>query len=159
MRGKLAATAGTLAIGAAALGAGGVLAGGVEDGPGQGSGPVEIRSVEAKPVAGPTGTTPGVAARTAAKKKRKRPQVIYLETEPQTLPTAGKTGFVIGNCRRRAKALNGYYFIEGQFNGFGLENEGDSPSGVRRWAFYLENETTAPISGVTFGLVCLKNVR
>ncbi|MGH2952197.1 MAG: hypothetical protein ACRDKX_09150 [Solirubrobacterales bacterium] len=150
---------GTVAI-AAAAGAGAVLAGGSGSGPGQGGGPVEIRTVEAERVAVPSSSPASARADAAARKpKRGRPRVVYLETDPQTVPV-GKTGFLIGRCAPRAKALNGYYFVPGQFNGFGLENEGDSPSGPRRWAFYLDAEAPSTgISGVVFGVVCMKGVR
>jgi hypothetical protein len=159
MRRKVGVTVGVVAA-LAAAGAGVVLAGGSGDGPGQGAGPGEMRAVEAKRVAAPTSfPASGRAATASPRPQRKRPQVIYLETEPQTLP-AGKTGFVIGNCAPKAKALSGYYFVPGQFNGFGLENEGDSPAGERRWAFYLDAEAPSTgVGGVVFGLVCMKGIR
>ncbi|MGH2954012.1 MAG: hypothetical protein ACRDK9_08335 [Solirubrobacterales bacterium] len=158
MRRKLALTAGT-AVAVAVAGAGAVVAGGIGDGPGQGSGPVEIRTAEARPVAAPSTVAAPARAVSPRRPKRKRPEVTYLETEPQTLP-AGKTGFVIGDCAGRAKAISGYYFVQGQFNGFGLENEGDSPAGQRRWAFYLDAEQPSTgVSDVIFGMVCIKGVR
>jgi hypothetical protein len=159
MRGKLGWTAVIAAI-VTAAGAGAVIAGSPGDGPGQGSGPVEVRRVEAKPVAAPSSFAAGARAEAAARNpKPKRPAVKYLETEPQTLGP-GKTGFVIGDCAQKAKALSGYYFVQGQFNGFGLENEGDSPAGQRRWAFYLDAEDMpSGVGGVIFGLVCLKGVK
>jgi hypothetical protein len=151
----------TAAIGGVivALGAGAVLAGEGDGGPGQGAGPLELRTVEAQRVAVPSTFDPAARAQAVGQRgKRSKPQVIYLETEAQTLP-AGKTGFVIGDCPGRAKALSGYYFVQGQFNGFGLENEGDSPAGPRRWAFYLDAEApSGGVSGVVFGVVCIKGV-
>lgn len=163
MRWKVGATAGTAVVAAGVLGAAGVLAVGGDGGPGQGSGPVEIRTLEAKRVDGPsTGTATAVARSAGAKGRRPprtpKPEVIYLETEPQTLP-GGKTGFVVGDCPRKSRAMTGYYFIRDQFNGFGLENEGDSPAGRKRWAFYLDAEGLPSVAGVTFGMVCLKNVK
>jgi hypothetical protein len=152
-------------VAAGVLGAAGVLAVDGDAGPGQGSGPVEIRTLDAKRVdAAASGTASAVARRTASAKGRrgsrvKKPEVIYLETAPQTLP-GGKTGFVVGDCPRKARAMTGYYFIQDQFNGFGLENEGDSPAGRKRWAFYLDAEDLPNgVAGVTFGMVCLKNVK
>src|SRR5918992_539322 len=113
---KLGLTAG-IAVACAAAAAGAVLAGQVDDGPGQGAGPLDVRTIEAERVAAPSSFAAGRAATAERKATRRKPRVIYLETQPQTLP-AGKTGFVIGDCPGKAKAISGYYFVQGQFNGF-----------------------------------------
>lgn len=157
MRRKLGFTVGVMVAIAATAGV--VFASQVDDGPGQGAGPLEVRAVYAHRVTAPSTFSPAMRDQAPQQRSRRRkPQVIYLETESQTLP-AGKTGFVIGDCPGRAKALSGYYFVQGQFNGFGLENEGDSPAGPKRWAFYLDaEEPSTGVSGVIFGVVCIKGV-
>ncbi|HEX2127674.1 MAG TPA: hypothetical protein VHF58_00485 [Solirubrobacterales bacterium] len=150
-------TAATLASVAVVAGAGSVLAGEGDQGPGQTAEPSEVRKVTAERVSAARAAraVPTVAARKA--KRQRKPELVYLETEPQTL-VPGPTGFRIGNCPRRSNAINGYYYMGGTQQGFGLDNQGDSPiKGLRQWAFYLDSASGA--SNVTFGLVCLKNVR
>jgi hypothetical protein len=147
-----------LASVAVVAGAGSVLAGEGSDGPGNSAAPGEIRDVTAERVSAPHAAramAEPIAARRATKERK--PELVYLETEPQTL-VAGPTGFRIGNCPKRSNAINGYYYVDGTTTGFGLDNQGDSPlRGLRRWAFYLDSPSGA--TGVTFGLVCLKNVK
>jgi hypothetical protein len=149
----------TLAI--AAIGASGVLAGDTDPGPGQDLGDVDVQVVHAHQVSGPASAAAlGRVASPSAKPKptSTKPQLIYLETDPLTLPP-GPTGQVVEVCPGSAKAINGYYFAKDVTTGFGLVNEGDSPAGLRRWSFYLKNETTVPIANVTFGMICIKGVR
>lgn len=149
------------ALAAITFGAAGGFAG--DDLPGAGNvvGAGELETVKAEVVESPSTAAgvPGTAARPAAKpKKPKMPQLLYLETEPQTLGP-GPVGFKVGSCPGKAKAINGYYFINGTETGFGLTAQGDSPiQGLRQWAFYLDGGV-AGASNVTFGLVCLKNVK
>ena len=140
-------------------GAGGVFAGEESQGPGQTAAPGELRKVEAEQVPIPrAGSAAPSALARAAKAKQRKPQLVYLETAPQSL-APGPTGFRVGDCPPRAKAINGYYFVNGTQTGFGLDNQGDSPfKGLRQWAFYLDGGTTGA-TNVTFGLICLKNVR
>lgn len=145
------------ALVAVIAGAGGVLAGEESQGPGQTAAPGELRKVEAKRVAAPRAGASALGAVSKPPKPRK-PQLVYLETAPQTL-APGPTGFRVGNCPRRAKAINGYYFVNGLQTGFGLDAQGDSPfKGLRQWAFYLDGGA-AGAANVTFGLICLKNVK
>jgi hypothetical protein len=148
-----------LASVALVAGAGSVLAGESDEGPGQTAEPGEIRKVTAERVSAPRAAR-AVAAPIAERKappKQRKPELVYLETAPQTL-VAGPTGFRIGNCPKRSNAINGYYYLAGTQSAFGLDNQGDSPiKGLRQWAFYLDSP--AGVSGVTFGLVCLKNVK
>jgi hypothetical protein len=142
----------------AAAGAAVVLAGGGNDGPGQAREPAELSKVRAHIVGSPpvasAARAAGIAAR-AVRRKRK-PALVYLETEPQSI-AAGPTGFRVGSCPKRAKAINGYYYMAGTQTSFGLDAQGDSPvRGLRQWAFYLDSVGGA--SNVTFGLICLKNV-
>ena len=147
-----------LASVAVVAGAGSVLAGESDQGPGQVAEPSEVRRVTAERVAAPSAAR-AVAAPVASRKapRERKPELVYLETAPQTL-VAGPTGFRIGNCPKRSNAINGYYYLAGTQQGFGLATQGDSPiKGLRQWAFYLDS--TSGATGVTFGLVCLKNVR
>ena len=147
-----------LASAAAIAGAGSVIADESAEGPGQPR-PIEMRTVIAKPVPAPRAARAAGVPLTANKPNRpkeRKPELVYLETQPQTL-VPGPTGFRIGNCPKRAQAINGYYYSGATGRGFGLDNQGDSPvQGLRKWAFYLDSAAGA--SGVTFGLVCLKNV-
>jgi hypothetical protein len=159
MRKTVVGAVAVLACAGVVVGAGSVLAGEGGTGPGQTPDPAEVRKVRAEAVSAPSAAravaTP-LASRKAKAKKRK-PELVYLETQPQTL-VAGPTGFRIGNCPKRSSAINGYYYLAGTQAGFGLDNQGDSPiKGLRQWAFYLDSPSGA--SGVTFGLVCLKNVK
>jgi hypothetical protein len=150
--------AATLAIVAVVAGAGSVLAGESDAGPGQISEPSELQKVTAERVSAPHAAramTAPIASRRAT--KQRKPELVFLETAPQTL-AAGPTGFKIGNCPKRSNAINGYYYLGGTQAGFGLDNQGDSPvKGLRQWAFYLDSASGA--SGVTFGLICVKNVK
>jgi hypothetical protein len=151
------ALAATLAV--AGLGATGVLAGDTDDGPGQDPADVEMRVVDAHRVAG-AGSAPAVgrAAKPKPPPKPKKPELIYLETDPLPIPP-GRSGQVVEACPRSAKAINGYYFKKGVGTGFGIVSEGDSPAGLRRWSFYLNNATGVEVPSVTFGMVCIKGVR
>jgi hypothetical protein len=152
-------TVAVLASIAVVAGAGSVLAGeSDEGGPGQTPEPTEVQKITAARVSAPHAAramATSVAARRATKERK--PELVYLETGPQTI-AAGQQGFRIGNCPRRSNAINGYYYLQGTSTGFGLDNQGDSPiKGLRQWAFYLESPSGA--TGVTFGLICLKNIK
>lgn len=154
------AAAGIAAVAAITVGASGGFAGDTPPGPGQVPGSGEVRVVEAEIVETPQVSAAGVggAASRPAAARPKKPQLLYLETQPQTL-APGPVGFKVGSCPGKAKAINGYYFINGTETGFGLDAQGDSPiRGLRQWAFYLDGGD-AGVSNVTFGLICLKNVK
>jgi hypothetical protein len=159
MQWKLTTAGVVFALAIAAIGASGVLAGDTDQGPGQDPGDVDVHAVQAHRVNGPASPSRlGRVASRPPKPSTKKPQLIYLETDPLTLPP-GPTGQVVEVCPGSAKAINGYYFAKDVTTGFGLVDEGDSPAGLRRWSFYLKNETTAPIANVTFGMICIKGVR
>jgi hypothetical protein len=108
--------------------------------------PPGTEMVEVKRVEGPAG-----------KKHGSQPRVFYLETiQPLTIQP-GPGGEIIEKCPKKSRAINGYYYKKGLFTGFGLDDQGSSPSGFRRWAFYWDNESPTPIDGVTLGLVCDKD--
>ena len=147
-----------LASVAVVAGAGSVLAGESNQGPRQVSEPSELRKVTAERVSAASAAR--AMATPAAKRatRERKPELVYLETPPQTL-VPGPTGFRVGKCPKRSSAINGYYYMAGTQAGFGLDNQGDSPiKGLRQWAFYLDGGT-AGATNVTFGLICLKNVR
>jgi hypothetical protein len=151
------ALAATIAV--AGLGATGVLAGDTDDGPGQDPADVDMRVTDAHRVAGPSSALAvGRAAKPKPPPKAKKPQLIYLETDPLPVPP-GRSGQVVEACPGSAKAINGYYFAKGVGTGFGIVSQGDSPAGLRRWSFYLSNDTLAEVPNVTFGMVCIKGVR
>jgi hypothetical protein len=159
MQWKLTTAGVVFALAIAVMGASGVLAGDTDQGPGQDPGDVDVHAVQAHRVSGPASASGlGRVASRPAKPSTKKPQLIYLETDPLTLPV-GPTGQVVEVCPGSAKAINGYYFAKDVTSGFGLVDEGDSPAGLRRWSFYLKNETAAPISNVTFGMICIKGVK
>ncbi len=159
MRGRLVAgiAVAVVAFVAIVTGAFAVLGGESKPGPGQTPEPAELHKVEASPVAAPHGHAlpAGAPAKPAPPRK---PTLVYLETAPQAI-APGPTGFRVGDCPKRSKAINGYYFVNGTQTGFGLDAQGDSPfKGLRQWAFYLDGGTTGAVN-VTFGLICLKNVK
>jgi hypothetical protein len=162
MRIRLTVAAAGVGLAIAAVGAGGVLAGDSDQGPGQDPADVDARVVRAHPVA--AGASAPLHARAAAgadrqaPPKRTKPELIYLETDPLVIPP-GRSGQVVAACPGASKAINGYYFTKGVGTGFGLANEGDSPAGLRRWSFYLNNTTELDLGNVTFGMVCIKGVR
>jgi hypothetical protein len=160
MRWRLMTAAAAAALATAAIGVTGVLAGDTDQGPGQDPADLDVQVAHATRVDGPSGGAFGrIAARPSKHaQKASKPLLIYLETDPLTLPP-GPTGQVVQVCPGSSKAINGYYFTKGVGTGFGLVNEGDSPAGLRKWSFYLKNETTAPIANVTFGMICIKGVR
>ena len=88
----------------------------------------------------------------------KDPKVFYYETSrPITVPVGDSQGFggeTIEKCPKGSIATNGYWYIKGQYAGFGLDDQGSSPAGFRRWTFYWQNETGEEIPGVTLGMVC-----
>jgi hypothetical protein len=160
MRWRLTAAGAAAALATAAIGVTGVFAGDTDNAPGQDPGDIDVQVAHASRVDGSSGGALGEIAGKRSKPSQKvpKPQLIYLETDPLTLPT-GQTGQVVQVCPGSSRAINGYYFTKGVGTGFGLVNEGDSPAGLRKWSFYLKNETTAPIENVTFGMICLKGVR
>jgi hypothetical protein len=159
MKTKLTTFALAVAFAVAALGGAGVLAGDADRGPGQDPADVGMRVLDAHRVAGPSSVTAsGRAAKPKPPPKPKKPQLIYLETDPLAIPT-GRSGQVVEACPGSAKAINGYYFSKGVGTGFGLVSEGDSPAGLRRWSFYLDNTNATEVPNVTFGMVCIKGVR
>ena len=84
----------------------------------------------------------------------KDPQVFYFETrKPLTVPT-GPGGKIVEKCPKGSIATNGYWYIEGTYQGFGLTDQGSSPAGFRRWAFYWRNDSPAEIKNLTLGMVC-----
>ena len=146
-------------LGVLAFGAGWVLAGDEQPGPGQSVAAGDLVFLRAEAVDSPVAALPGAAAKPkpGPGSQERKPTLVYLETDPRTL-APGPTGFRVGNCPKRAKAINGYYFVNGTQSGFGLTNQGDSPiRGLKQWAFYLDGGT-AGVANVTFGLICLKNV-
>ena len=156
MRRKAWGAVTALACVAVAAGAGSVLAGESDEGPGQTPDPTEMRKVTAEVVSAPGTVNAKVLGTAARRAKTRKPQLVYLETAPQTL-AAGPTGFRIGDCPRRSVAINGYYYINEVETAFGLDNQGDFPiRRLKQWGFYLDSPSGA--SNVTFGVVCLKNV-
>ena len=155
MRLKAGAVIGLTAVAAAAVAATSVLAGGEEPGPGQPA--VHELTVTAERVAaGPSLGAPATARAGGGGSKSRKAELIYLETaEPQTLPP-GFTGATVQRCPGRSKVINGYYFVRDVHQGFGLDDQGGSPSRVRKWSFYLKNENPTPVTNVTLGMICLK---
>jgi hypothetical protein len=147
-----------IVVAAAALGA---LAATVVGDPGEG-GPGIVPAADA-----PTLEAQRVPAPAAAKGGEQGPRVVYKETANRIdgIPP-GPGGYIVEKCPKSSVAVNGYYFQEvrgetggwvGVFDGFGLDDQGSSPAGYRRWAFYYDNLAPAAIDGVTFGIICDKD--
>lgn len=150
-------TGATGALTAAALGAlaVGVIAGPPDPGPG-------IDPV----AAAPTVRAHAVPSHGPSKSGKEPPRILYLETtDPRDDIPTGPGGYIIERCPKGSVAINGYYFQTipdsgkgtGVFDGFGLDDQGSSPAGYRKWAFYWDNVSGAEIDGVTFGLICDKD--
>ncbi len=151
-----------LAAAALAALATGVLGGPADTGPGPSpsAGPPPAGSVlGADRVPDPSGAAKGAP----------NPRILYLETtEPENDIPPGPGGFVVKKCPKGSRAINGYYFQTdaegyGVFEGFGLDDQGSSPYGFHKWAFYFDNVATddqglpVEIDGVTFGIICDKD--
>jgi hypothetical protein len=148
------------ALGAAALavGASTVIGGESDEGPGNAPAP-DAAVLQAERVAAPS-------AQRSAKRGAPKPRVFYLETvPPRDDIQPGPGGYIVEKCPKGSVAVNGYYFQTlaaegggtGVFHGFGLDDQGSSPAGYRKWAFYYDNVTTGEIDGVTFGIICDKD--
>ena len=126
-----------------------------DDGPGNTPVPGDVRALDSHPVAGPPG------------KRGFEGQIVYRETERLGPIATGPGGAIVEKCPRGSIAINGYYYQEvynqtngeweGVFDGFGLDDQGSSPAGWRRWAFYWDNVAGKPIEGVRLGLICDKD--
>lgn len=145
------------ALAAAALGAGAVIGSGTPSGPGNVPVPQDLAlragEVPITKIAG-KGAPPG--------------RIVYYETtEPLSPIPPGPGGYIFKKCPKGSVGVNGYYYQSfpgetggedvGTFVGFGLDDQGSSPAGYRRWAFYWDNVTGEPIDGVTVGIVCDKD--
>jgi hypothetical protein len=102
--------------------------------------------------------------RVPAKRGAPEGSIVYYETrDPLPEIQQGPGGFVFRRCPSGSAAVNGYYYQrlpgdpDGTFTGFGLDDQGSSPAGYRRWAFYWDNVSGEPIEGVTAGIVCDKS--
>jgi len=140
-------------VAALALFVGAVVGGEAEQGPGNVP-PAGTDFVRAIPVTGPAGK-PG--------KGGSAPLVFYRESKPLDPVKPGPGGEIVGKCPKGSLAINGYYFRRGEYGGFGLDHQGSSPAGKRKWAFYWDNVATddqdrpIEIDGVVLGLVCDKD--
>ena len=149
---------------ALALGAGTVIGGIASKGPGNvpPSGVPELRA----------GT--GEIERVASKGGSPSRIVYYETTGPLPAIPPGPGGYIFRQCPKGSVAINGYYYQQGPdgkdpgsepdgvFEGFGLDDQGSSPAGYRRWAFYWDNVATsgdepAELEGVTAGIICDKD--
>jgi hypothetical protein len=102
-------------------------------------------------VAAPSG--PVSASRLAqASKKRKKPQFIFFETDPATVP-AGGTDSGDFDCPQ-GKAITGYFFTTNTDTFLGLS----APTSLTSWAIGVTNNGGAPTESV-LGIVCAKNVK
>ncbi len=103
-------------------------------------------------------------------------RIVYFETTgPLPAIPPGPGGYIFRQCPKGSVAVNGYYYQQGPdgkdpdsdpdgvFEGFGLDDQGSSPAGYRRWAFYWDNQATDPggqpmaLEGVTAGIICDKD--
>lgn len=101
-----------------------------------------------------TPATAGVGG--PAAKARVRPvQLVYFETKNQNVK-AGRSGLVVGPVPKKCNVINGYYFHPGNLNSTAILSMGDSPAGIRKWAFYRDNETGKTVSGIKYGVICAK---
>ncbi len=102
--------------------------------------------VDAHRVIGPPDGRPSMA---------KDPQVFYFENRDEPLTVApGPGGKIVEKCPKGSIATNGYWYIKGTFTGFGLTDQGSSPAGFRRWAFYWQNDSPTEIRNLILGMVC-----
>lgn len=147
-----------------ALGAGTVIGGIAGTGPGNVPVPGAQEPSETYPI-----------ERVSAKRGSKSKIAYYETTQPLPPIPPGPGGYIFRKCPKSSVAVNGYYYRQvpdgpdpggepdGVFEGFGLDDQGSSPAGFRRWAFYWDNvatdaeQTPVPLDGVTMGIVCDKD--
>lgn len=82
-------------------------------------------------------------------------KLAYFET-PRKNVKPGQSGLVVGPVPKKCLVLNGYYFVPGNIHTTGVLSMGDSPAGLRKWAFYRDNEDNNPVKGVKYGVICAK---
>jgi hypothetical protein len=134
-----------------AFGAGAVIGGVGKEGPGnvpaKGAEQIRVEPVPVQQVGSKRGSAPG--------------KIVYYETSDPLPPIPpGPGGYVFRKCPQGSSAVNGYYYRRGIFEGFGLDDQGSSPVGYRKWAFYWDNVAQdsggkpMALEGVTVGIVC-----
>lgn len=152
MKFKLAVVLGIVAI---AVPVASVLGRGAGQSPGPGQSSAKTATVETSSVhqvASPSNAGAGAAAKSSAKQLK----LAYFET-PKKNVNNGRSGLVVGPVPKHCNVLNGYYFQPGNLNSTAILSMGDSPAGLRKWAFYRDNETGKTIKGIRYGVVCAKN--
>ncbi len=121
-------------------------------GPGQSSAKATtVATAGVHPVAVPS--TAGAGA--TAKSKSQKVQLAYFETKKKNVKN-GRTGLVVGPVPKHCNVLNGYYFHPGNLTSTAVISMGDSPAGLRKWAFYRDNDTGKTIKGLKYGVICAK---
>ncbi len=150
---KLVAALGVVAVAipvASVLGRGA----GQPSGPGQSSAKAQatVETSAVHQVASPSNAGAGATAKSSSKQLK----LAYFET-PKKIVKNGRSGLVVGPVPKRCNVLNGYYFMPGNLNSTAILSMGDSPAGLRKWAFYRDNETGKNINGIKYGVVCAKN--
>jgi hypothetical protein len=90
------------------------------------------------------------------------PRIFYLETTNPVDDIQPGPGYkVVEKCPKGSRVINGYYYQEldgvPTYRAFGLDDQGSSPRGFHKWAFWYDNVSGAEIDGVTFGIVCDKD--
>jgi hypothetical protein len=127
---------------------------GQSSGPGQSSAKATtVETSAVHEVAVPSTVGPAGAA---AKSRPKPLKLAYFETPRKTVKE-GRSGLVVGPVPKNCNVLNGYYFVPGNLNSTAILSMGDSPAGLRKWAFYRDNEAGKPITGVKYGVICAKH--
>ncbi len=149
---KLAAV---LAVVAAAIPVASVLGRGAgqPSGPGQASAKAAsaVETAGVHQVASPSTAGAGRAAKSNATKLK----LAYFETQKKTVKP-GRSGLVVGPVPKHCDVLNGYFFHPGNLNSTAILSMGDSPAGLRKWAFYRDNETGKNVKGIKYGVVCAR---
>jgi hypothetical protein len=98
-------------------------------------------------------STAGAGA--AAKSQAKQLKLAYFETPKKDIKK-GRSGLVVGPVPKHCNVLSGYYFHPGNLNSTAILSMGDSPAGLRKWAFYRDNETGKTVKGIKYGVICAK---
>jgi hypothetical protein len=102
-------------------------------------------------VALPSTAGPGAGAKSGASKVK----LAYFETPKKDIKK-GRSGLVVGPVPKHCNVLNGYYFHPGNLTSTAINSMGDSPAGLRKWAFYRDNETGKTVKGIKYGVICAK---
>ncbi|MGH2961563.1 MAG: hypothetical protein ACRDL3_05135 [Solirubrobacterales bacterium] len=97
-------------------------------------------------------SAPVNASALAQASKKRKPQILFFETEPVAVPGGGTDGAEL-DCPQ-GKVVTGYFLNDNTATFLGLS----APASRTRWAVGVTNTAPTPTQSV-LGIVCAKNVK